>query len=279
MSNAGRDSPAQRPLEIPVSSSPGSFRSRSISASVPRADATARLASPVPTYGTPPIGRTGTPRNGEDAGSGTVTPLPGATGSNVPGPGISALAAALSNSIGSSPPRFGTPPVRTLSPGPAGAQAAQSSTPTNYGSFDTRSQRFLQPGANGAYEDPEIVKRHLVQPSDAMSDDSGRRRASDSGKGKQPDVAGDGLDDEEFSSLRLQGGDITRPIYKWAEEASNKVKRSKSFSDPRPEPETEVLDINTIKVPGGFRRNFLRRAARSPSANPDYDDYAESGGR
>lgn len=279
MSNFGRDSPAQRPLEIPVSSSLGSFRSRSISASVPRADATARLASPVPTYGTPPAARPESPKIGEDGASGTVSPLPGATGSNVPGPGISALAAALSNSIGSSPPRFGTPPVRTLSPGLTNAPLVQSSTPTNYGSFDTRSQRFLQPGANGAFEDPEIVKRHLVQPSDAMSDDSGRRRASDSGKGKQPDVTSGNLDDEEFSSLRLQGGDITRPIYKWAEEASNKVKRSQSFSDPRPEPETEVLDINTIKVPGGFRRNFLRRAARSPSADPHYDDYGESNRR
>jgi proton-coupled amino acid transporter len=72
--------------------------------------------------------------------------------------------------------------------------------------------------------------------------------------------------DDEFSSLKLQGGDITRPIYKWTEEADqqSKMQRSKSFSDPRPEPETEELDINYIKVPGGFRRNFIRRAAREP---------------
>ncbi len=72
--------------------------------------------------------------------------------------------------------------------------------------------------------------------------------------------------DDEFSSLKLLGGDITRPIYKWTEDADqqSRMQRSKSFSDPRPEPETEELDINNIKVPGGFRRNFIRRAARDP---------------
>jgi proton-coupled amino acid transporter len=60
---------------------------------------------------------------------------------------------------------------------------------------------------------------------------------------------------------------VTRPIYKWTEqaEAKSKVQRSKSFDEPRPEPENEVLDINSIKVPGGFRRNHLRRLAESPS--------------
>jgi proton-coupled amino acid transporter len=110
----------------------------------------------------------------------------------------------------------------------------------------------------------------LVHPSDAGSDDSGRRRTSDP-KGKQPAELSD---DDGFSSLRLQGGDITRPIYKWTEEAErSRTQRSKSFSLARPEPETEVFDINTIKVPGGFRRNFLRRAARDTSGN--HDEYGE----
>ncbi|KAJ9143721.1 Vacuolar amino acid transporter 3 [Pleurostoma richardsiae] len=261
MSNSGRQSPAPTPPAIPISSSPapGSFRGRSLGTSIPRADATARLASPIP-YGTSPAQRAGSPNNG----SGSVTPLAGATGSNVPGPGISALAAALSNSIGTSPPRFGTPPVRAPSPAAGGSQPTLSATPTtNYGSFDARSRALQAGSGTGAYEDPEIVKRHLVQPSDAayLSDDSGRRKGSDASKGKNPETASD---DDEFSSLRLQGGDITRPIYKWAEGASNKVQRSKSFSEPRPEPEHEVLNINSIKVPGGFRRNFLRRAAGSP---------------
>lgn len=275
MSSTGRESADQSPFDIPRSASPGSFRSgpRSFGTSVPRAGSTARLASPLPQPGTSPSGRTRDLQQG-DGGStiGEITPLPGVTGPATGiGPGTSALAAALSNSLGASPPRFGTPPVRAQSPSAASAQNLQSATPTNYGSFDNRSR--------GVYEDPEIVKRHLVQPSDAayQSDDSGSRRVSDTGgKGKQPETSA-GLEEEEFSSLRLQGGDITRPIYKWTEEATNKVQRSKSFSMPRPEPETEVLDINTIKVPGGFRRNFLRRAAGSPApgdrrGDPEYGE-------
>ncbi len=105
------------------------------------------------------------------------------------------------------------------------------------------------------------MRRHLVQPGDAASDD-GRSTS----KGKQPAAAGTSGLDDEFSSLKLLGGDITRPIYKWTEEADqqSRMQRSKSFSAPRPQPETEELDINNIKVPGGFRRNFIRRAARDP---------------
>lgn len=76
------------------------------------------------------------------------------------------------------------------------------------------------------------------------------------------------MDDDEFSSLRMQGGDITRPIYRWSEEhdatSARQNKRSKSFHVRRPEPDSEVLDISNIKVPGGFRRNFIRMAADSP---------------
>jgi proton-coupled amino acid transporter len=171
---------------------------------------------------------------------------------HVGGPGVSALAAALSNSFGTSPPRFGTPPVRSFSPAPAAlTNPPASGTPTNYGSFDGRKQW-------AAYEDPEIIKRHLVRPGNGATDDD----VSDGSKGKQP-ADGPGLDDE-FSSLKMQGGDVTRPIYKWTEEADqrSKMQRSKSFSVSRPDPENEELDIHHIKVPGGFRRNFIRRAAR-----------------
>lgn len=119
----------------------------------------------------------------------------------------------------------------------------------------------------GAYEDHEIIKRHLVQPTDLGDEEASGRKPSESSKGKQPAYLDD--DDDEFSSLKLQGGDITRPIYKWTEEVDrrDKMQRSKSFSVARPEPENEVLDINTIKVPGGFRRNYLRRAVRDSSDN------------
>jgi solute carrier family 36 (proton-coupled amino acid transporter) len=102
------------------------------------------------------------------------------------------------------------------------------------------------------------------------------RGGSPAGKGKQtPDNVAPGLNDDEFSSLQLQGGDITRPIYRWTEDAQSRgrVQRSKSFHLSRPEPEDEVLDIGSIKVPGGFRRNYLRRAVESPSpAGGDLED-------
>ncbi|KAK8101261.1 uncharacterized protein PG998_007326 [Apiospora kogelbergensis] len=274
----GRSSPFVQPM---ASSPGGSFRGRNYGTSLPRADATARLASPVPSGAFATASqRSGSPAPAnEDEGAEDLTPLPGAAqpGQAMAGPGVSALAAALSNSLGTSPPRFGTPPVRSSSPAATGQQAQASATPTNYGSFDARS-RFLQGGGTGAYEDPDIIKRHLVQPSDA-SDAGGCVPTDDSIKGKQPgDATEADIDEDEFSSLRLQGGDITRPIYKWTEEAEgrNRPQRSKSFSVPRPEPETEVLDINTIKVPGGFRRNYLRRAVRSPSNSPEDPEVGRS---
>lgn len=258
---------------MPLSSSPGS--QRTYGTSVPRADVTARLASPVPShaFGTPPTQRPQvTNRDSEDDADG-IGPLPGA-GQSSAGPGVSALAAALSNSIGTSPPRFGTPPIRSSSPaGTAGTGTASgqqaSITPTNYGSFEARS-RYLQGGGAGAYEDPEIVKRHLVQPTDTV-DSGAASNSSDKAKGKQVSGSVDpGRDEDEFSSLRLQGGDVTRQIYRWTEDADGRHRhqRSKSFSHPRDEPESDVLDINTIKVPGGFRRNYLRRAAQDPPLDP-----------
>ncbi|KAK1539525.1 transmembrane amino acid transporter [Colletotrichum costaricense] len=271
-------SPSRDPLSIPRADSP----SRQFG-SLPRADATARLASPVPSqqYGTPQAGRFvgSSSRLGDASETASLAPLAGAAPSSVQGPGVSALAAALSNSLGTSPPRHGTPPVRSATPparplSPAAAGAQLSSTPmTNYGSFDSRSRNA---GA-GAYEDPEIVKRHLVQPTDAASEESSMR---DGVKGKQAvnADADTGLNEDEFSSLQLQGGDVTRGIYKWTEEAEarSKMQRSKSFSVSRPDPETDILDINTIKVPGGFRRNYLRRAARSPSTARDGGERGEA---
>ncbi len=119
------------------------------------------------------------------------------------------------------------------------------------------------------------MKRHLVQPSDAENPPSEESSTAGTARGKQPVDPNAGLDDEEFSSLRLQGGDVTRGIYKWTEqaEAKNRLQRSKSFEQARPEPETEVLDISSIKVPGGFRRDHLRRNAMSPSGLADRVDH------
>ncbi|KAF8862858.1 hypothetical protein BDZ45DRAFT_702713 [Acephala macrosclerotiorum] len=279
-----------------MSSSPGSFTSSSLrgrlsDSPIPRATSTARLASPVPSHSpvsTPRVQQIPTPsQTGPGQLSGNLTPLAGTPHSSVPGPGVSALAAALSNSFGNPPPTFGTPSLRPLSPSTAGHQIQLSNPQSNYGSFDRARSIQGAPGWAGpsTYEDPEIVKRHLVQPSESerVSANDGlqdgifgmsMRGGSPAGKGRQAveDVA-PGLDDDEFSSLRLQGGDITRPIYKWTEEAEaratgrGRAQRSQSFHLSRPQPENEVLDIGSIKVPGGFRRNFLRRAAGSPPSN------------
>jgi proton-coupled amino acid transporter len=133
------------------------------------------------------------------------------------------------------------------------------------------------PGSTGPYEDPEIVKRHLVQPSEADIAPSEDSSIFGTVKGKQPaEDNTTGLNEDEFSSLRLQGGDVTRGIYKWTEqaEAKSKLQRSKSFDHSRPEPEAETLDINSIKVPGGFRRDHLRRnVVNSPSGTVDQAEH------
>ncbi|CAK7265309.1 hypothetical protein SEPCBS57363_001516 [Sporothrix epigloea] len=302
--------PSSRPHASLLGSSPvGSIRPRSFSTSVPRSESTARLANPVSNREPSPAAGVGGRRtSGRWSPSGNATPLAGGA-SHPAGPGVSALAMALSDSINPSPPRFGTPPVRAVSPVSANATTTAAAaltnysstpsvggtgaTPTNFGSFDSR-QRYAS--MSGPYEDPEIVRRHLVQRMDAASifdnssaaDGKGKQAAqknggTDSVMGDAESVGGgtvgaSGIDDDEFSSLRLQGGDITRPIYKWTEEATNKVQRSKSFTMPRPEPESEVLDINTIKIPGGFRRNYLRRTAEEGYGTLDAVDNGNYGG-
>ncbi|MCJ1395573.1 neutral amino acid transporter [Xylographa bjoerkii] len=277
------DSPApSKPRPVPGAGSPGVPGSRSpVAASASRTTSLARLASPVPsavTTGTPPIRQVPIP---SQLTTGTQTPLAGAeASSSVSGPGRSALAAALQGAYGRSPPRYGTPPLRPLSPAAAGAALQGDIQQITYGSFD---KSAVQDGRTqlGSNEDPEIVKRHLVQPSNPDdSDGQSRSRHGSSTVRGRASVAGqiqdkigdpDENDEEEFSSLQLQGGDMTRQVYRWAEDADTQSqtggrgKRSKSFNVFRPEPISDTLDISTIKAPGGFRRNYLQRSAPSPS--------------
>lgn len=74
--------------------------------------------------------------------------------------------------------------------------------------------------------------------------------------------------DDGFSSLRMQGGDITREIYRRTE-AEQRAKqggaqRSKSFHVLRSGPQDDELDIDNLRQPGGFRRNHIIRNAPSP---------------
>ncbi|KAH8428668.1 putative amino acid transporter [Aspergillus melleus] len=208
----------------------------------------ARLASPVPSVPNSysarptPVPINAAAPNGEHDYRKVDNP------SSLPGPGQSMIASALQDSLGRSPPRLGTPPRRIASPALQQPQPIRS----NYGSFDNKAGSEY---SAGPYEDPEVIKRHLVNPQLAVEN-------------RDIHFSGDGASnaDDEFSSLQLQGGDITRQVYRWAEDAdtSHPAKRhlrSKSFSLHRPAPETETMDINSIRVPGGFRRDYIRRAA------------------
>lgn len=195
------------------------------------------------------------------------------------GPGQSALAAAFRGSISTSPPRFGTPPTRQLSPPPSSIGAFGSGPQTTYGSIESRTGNVGGPRVSSTpNEDPRIVKRHLVQPGSTDGTMDGTRSMRNSSGLERPSMQSiretrerpTGVGSDEFSSLQLQGGDMTREVYRWTQDAESptqggKGKRSKSFHAIRPEPENETLDISSIKMPGGFRRDHLRRKAESPS--------------
>jgi proton-coupled amino acid transporter len=78
---------------------------------------------------------------------------------------------------------------------------------------------------------------------------------------------------------------MTRAVYKWAEDAEAQTqagpgrKRSHSFFIARPQPESGDLDISSIKVPGGFRRNYLQRQTHSLAPLPRGRDYGSGGSR
>ena len=265
--------------------------------STPRATSIARLASPIASLGaqgSPPIRQV--PAQSQ-LNSESHTPLAGTgTSQSIPGPGQSALAAALQGSFGRSPPRFGTPPLRPLSPSTAGAALQATGLQTTYGSFDSRSGQDGQRRVSGVpNEDPEVVKRHLVQPPnlDGVNDNGGgsstlSHRASSAnvanGNGENTET---GIGDDEFSSLRLQGGDMTRTIYRWAENAgaSGRGKRSKSWHTSRLEPEEDEFDASAIQQPGGFRRDYLRRQAptqssgrrRGPNGLESQENFSQTG--
>lgn len=141
------------------------------------------------------------------------------------------------------PTRHGTPPPTNYGSG-VGINVPNSGSRApsiQYGSFDSRLP----------IEDAEVVRRHLVT-EDLFTNPAGNPSSTNPG----------GALDDEFSSLQLQGGDITRPIYRYVEgiEAhGGRRSRSRSFHVPRPEPEDDTLDINSIKQIGGFRRNYIRR--------------------
>ena len=273
MSDQRHTTSPSRPRPVPSSTSPPISRGRS-----PAADsysrATARLQSS-PSASTHAFNS----RHASTSGRDIQAPLAGpGDPAMLSGPGQSALAAALHNTFGRSPPRFGTPPrldsstLTPKSPTAAGAAYVRNGPQSTFGSFDARSSHALNASGSTPTENPEVVRRHLVQaggndevddrllPSHKPSTSSMRQATGTAGTGES-----------EFSSLQLQGGDMTREVYRWTEDAESQSvtgmrgKRSKSFDMSRPEPESDEMDITSIKVPGGFRRNYLIRQVPSPS--------------
>lgn len=259
-------SPSSAPVDIRRRSPASSLAAGSpLPSSHSRHVSTARLSSPVPSsrvnLNTPPVAQVPTPQQLAVDSHNTSTLPKIEHGTSLPGPGQSALSTALAGSSSHTPPIARTPDGPSTPKQPLlnpSAGLGSHDRLNNYGSFGTREMS----GSPAPTEDPEVVRRHLVQP-DHPSTRFGRSLGLDSQEA-DPEQGSD-----EFSSLRLQGGDITRAVYRWAEEQDanqqGRAQRSKSFHVQRPEPESEVLDINSIRVPGGFRRNFLRRAGESPA--------------
>lgn len=163
-------------------------------------------------------------------------------------------------------------PHRSGSPTPSSVQAGfdfpavqpdfRKIDPTGtYGSFGSRrgSSALSRQDWHPQDEDPEVIRKHLV---------SGFAKAT-----TPPIIAQDAsaINDnqplsQEFTSLQLQGGDVTRPIYRFAEQSARRDsahQRSHSFSHPARHDE-ERDTVQDIIVPGGFRRNFIQRAYTQP---------------
>ncbi|KAK9462732.1 transmembrane amino acid transporter protein-domain-containing protein [Lipomyces oligophaga] len=154
------------------------------------------------------------------------------------------------------------------------SQQPLSSSPSNRAGLDNYDPDFVR-----------TIGRHLVSPkpsspasfSHSSTNDRSHKRASSitssaasfSSSFKPRSVVDPSEDsappsddlDSNLYSLTLQGGDITRQVYNWQREHVQPGVgrgRSRSVSDiPRPEPIDDTLNIHSINVPGGFRRNFI----------------------
>lgn len=171
--------------------------------------------------------------------------------------------------MGRSPPRFATASQADFRPGSPGRRAP----------VGDNSQLGGSPRPS---EDLEVLRRHLVGRQPGSPQSSYRTNNGFPAGKDQEQVA---PDDPDFSSLQLQGGDTTRHIYRYAEKRekeqaeaeqreSGRMRRSMSVYLPRND--EEEAEISNIQMPGGFRRNHLRRAAASPapsSINPRRREY------
>jgi len=115
---------------------------------------------------------------------------------------------------------------------------------------DTPPSRQDQPGA-------KIVSEHLPAGYSATFDG-----LSDANAGQASSSAPDLTRPSEESSLKLQGGDIHRSLFK-IDQRAKLAKRSATFSHPRHstqlDDDEEQLTAGEQRLPGGFRREFIQR--------------------
>jgi proton-coupled amino acid transporter len=180
---AGNSPESSKPQAVP-SSARDAGRNSPPESLIARSESIARLGSPVPSSiptGTPVVRQIPTQGRAD------------APSSSLPGLAESALSSALKESFGKSPPRFATPPLRPLSP--STTEPSIRAPPSHYGSFDGRGRSPVP------YEDPEIVRRHLVghyaSPSRSNRGFIGDDDAQSQSRGGEDE-------DAEFSSLQCR---------------------------------------------------------------------------
>ncbi|KAB8336961.1 hypothetical protein FH972_021265 [Carpinus fangiana] len=262
-------SPNSRPLNIQRRPSQETRGRSPVDNSHSRVVSNARLASPVPASALDPAVVRNSRSPDPAASSGRQSPLPGSSGAYASGPGSSALADAL-NAAGSLRARSGSPAqVPTYSPQ---LGLAQDRGRTDYGSFAPSSMRSGLNGSPRPLEDFDVIRRHLAGPegtSPRPADLVGQSSQLDApDPHRREDSVAPAIDDDEFSSLRMQGGDITREIYRRTEAEATirrgRAQRSQSIPALKSGGDDEDEDYASINQPGGFRREHIRRQVASP---------------
>ncbi|TVY82995.1 Vacuolar amino acid transporter [Lachnellula suecica] len=77
-------------------------------------------------------------------------------------------------------------------------------------------------------------------------------------------------DEEQESSLKLQGGDIHRDLYKIKQRATQgPLTRAQTFSDDRRPPRPVDRSADEQRLPGGFRRQFVQQQLRRGFSQAD----------
>lgn len=151
-----------------------------------------------------------------------------------------------------------------------------------YGSFNPgsfRGRKVSGTNSPAPFEDFEVVRRHLAGPAHGADDNctplarSPGKQSIQVGAGKTNHADTSEAPDliDGFSSLRMQGGDVHREIYRRteAEESAKrrKTQRSYSFDVLRQTLDDEEMNVDEIRQPGGFRRNHILRNTGAATRN------------